>query len=195
MLSNKMTVSLMSLITIIVLAFVVPSAMAADPFDVTFEGRESVTYMVSTDTTVAVQDRPQDTALVVTIKSGLPVADFSPTVTAFDKNNIVIPNSISSDQIATGATIDELINDPAQSNAGRYDADYVPTSTERKYRLAIDPQGGTAGDPIVAKVVVKVGELTTNDPTAVDDKGALVKGEVVVLYSRHCRFGGTCGRR
>ena len=175
MLSNKMTVSLMSLITIIALAFVVPSAMAADPFDVTFEGRESVTYMVSTDTTVAVQDRPQDTALVVTIKSGLPVADFSPTVTAFDKNNIVIPNSISSDQIATGATIDELINDPAQSNAGRYDADYVPTSTERKYRLAIDPQGGTAGDPIVAKVVVKVGELTTNDPTAVDAKGALVK--------------------
>ena len=86
MLSKKMAFSLMSLITIF--AFVVPSAMAADPFDVTFEGPESVTYMVSTE--VAVQDRPQDTALVVTIKSGLPVADFSPTVIAFDKNNIVI---------------------------------------------------------------------------------------------------------
>ena len=172
--SKKMTLSLMSLITIFALAFVVSSADAADPFDVTFEGRESVTYIVDT-TEANVQDRPQDTAVVVTIKSGQPVADFSPTVTAFDKNNIVIPNSIASDQIASGATIDELINDPAQSTAGRYDADYVPTSTERKYRLAIDPQGSTAGDPIVAKVVVMVGELTTNDPTAVDDKGALVK--------------------
>ena len=36
MLSKKMTVSLMSLITILALAFVVPSAMAADDFDAKF---------------------------------------------------------------------------------------------------------------------------------------------------------------
>ena len=33
-------------------------------------------------------------------------------------------------------------------------------------------------DLIVAKVVVSVGELTTNDPTAVDAKGALVKAKL-----------------
>ena len=42
MLSKKMAFSLMSLITIFALALAVPSAMAADPFDVTFEGRESM---------------------------------------------------------------------------------------------------------------------------------------------------------
>ena len=172
MLSKKMAFSLMSLIAIF--AFVVPSAMAADPFDVTFEGRESVTYMVSTDTTVAVQDRPQDTAFVVTIKSGLPVADFSPSVKAFDKNNIEIPYAADGEQVGEGAVIGELTN-TGPTNSNRYDADYVATSTERKYRIAIDPQGQTAGDLIVAKVVVSVGELTTNDPTAVDAKGALVK--------------------
>ena len=174
MLSNKMTFSLMGLITIIALAFTVPSAMAADPFDVTFEGRESVTYMVDT-TEALVQNQPQDTALVVTIKSGLPVADLAPSVKAFDKNNIEIPYVDDSGQVGAGAVRTELTNDPTQSTSNSYDADYVPTSTERKYRIAIDPQGSTAGDPIVAKVIVSVGELTTNDPTAVDAKGALVK--------------------
>ena len=45
MLSKKMTFSLMSLITLLALAFVTLPASAADPFDVTFEGRESVTYI------------------------------------------------------------------------------------------------------------------------------------------------------
>ena len=44
MLSKKMAFSLMSLITILALALVTLPASAADPFDVTFEGRESVTY-------------------------------------------------------------------------------------------------------------------------------------------------------
>ena len=174
MLSKKMAVSLMSLITLLALAFAVPTAMAADPFDVTFEGRESVTYAVDT-TQSAVQNRPQDTALIVTIKSGQPVADFSPSVKAYDKNNIEIPYVDDSGQVGAGAVIGELTNDSNQAASARYDADYVPTSTERKYRVAIDPQGSSAGDLIVAKVIIKVGELTTNDPTAVDSKGALVK--------------------
>ena len=45
MLSKKMAFSLMSLITLLALAFVTLPASAADPFDVTFEGRESVTYI------------------------------------------------------------------------------------------------------------------------------------------------------
>ena len=46
MLSKKMTFSLMSLITLLALAFVTLPASAADPFDVTFEGRTAVTYTV-----------------------------------------------------------------------------------------------------------------------------------------------------
>ena len=84
MLSNKMAFSLMSLITLLALAFVTLPASAADPFDVTFEGRESVTYMVGTG------DVLQDTSVIVTIKSGLPVEAMLQSVKAFDKNNIEI---------------------------------------------------------------------------------------------------------
>ncbi len=44
MLSKKMAFSLMSLITLLRTCFRDLPASAADPFDVTFEGRESVTY-------------------------------------------------------------------------------------------------------------------------------------------------------
>ena len=44
MLSKKMTFSLMSLITLLALAFVVSSAMAAE-FAVKFEGRTALTYV------------------------------------------------------------------------------------------------------------------------------------------------------
>ena len=93
MLSKKMTFSLMSLITLLALAFVTLPASAADPFDVTFEGRESVTYIPvaagEIDQTDAV---PGAVTFTVTIKTGLPVADFTPTVVAFDKNNLVVAN-------------------------------------------------------------------------------------------------------
>ena len=42
MLSKKMTFSLMSLITLLAFAFVVPSAIAQDEFKVEFEGRTAV---------------------------------------------------------------------------------------------------------------------------------------------------------
>ena len=79
-------------------------------------------------------------------------------------------------EVRAGAFMVELTNDSTNGTAANnYDADYVPTSTMRKFWVGIDPQGEGATDLIVAKVVVSVGELTTNDPTAVDDKGALVK--------------------
>ena len=99
MLSKKMTFSLMSLITLLALAFVTLPASAADPFDVTFEGRESVTY-------IPVAADPATPALmsdvVVTIKTGLSVADPTAliTVTAFDKNNLVVVNG-DGDSVAT----------------------------------------------------------------------------------------------
>ena len=174
MLSKKMTFSLMSLITLLALAFVTLPASAADPFDVTFEGRTAVTYTVSTAEDI--QNRPQDTSVIVTIKTGLPVAAMKQSVTAFDKNNLPITGVGNADAngVTAGAVILELSSASGDIDNKNYDADYVPTSTMRKYWIGIDPQGGEATDLIVAKVVVSVPELTTNDPTAVDDKGALV---------------------
>ena len=50
MLSKKMTFSLMSLITLLAFAFVVSSAMAADPVVVTIEGRTAVSHAVDAST-------------------------------------------------------------------------------------------------------------------------------------------------
>ena len=185
MLSKKMAFSLMSLIAIF--AFVVPSAMAADPFDVTFEGRESVTYTpVDNDAEIA------DVTVTVTIKTGLSVAalDFvnhgtdeeddaderNLIVTAFDKNGLVVMTTSgvhdTTDTTTTNVptatlTSGVMIRESAES-------DYVPTGTQREYVVTIAP--GTAGtDTIVTKVVLTVEQLTTNDLTAVDAKGALVK--------------------
>ena len=95
MLSKKMAFSLMRLITIFALALVALPVSAADPFAVTFEGRESVTYTPVTTGT------PADVTVVVTIKTGQSVADPAPTVTAFDKNNIVVAGGASIAEQAT----------------------------------------------------------------------------------------------
>ena len=118
MLSKKMAFSLMSLITLLALGFVASPALAADPFDVTFEGRTAVTY-----TEAATGDSPAAVNVLVTIKTGLSVAvydivddpeppdaaDGTPVtidernliVTAFDKNNLVVDNGAGIAQQAT----------------------------------------------------------------------------------------------
>ena len=63
MLSKKMAFSLMSLITLLALAFVTLPASAADPFDVTFEGRESVNYVAGEI------GQPDAVTVTVTIKN------------------------------------------------------------------------------------------------------------------------------
>ena len=190
MLSKKMTFSLMSLITIFALAFVVSSADAADPFDITFEGRESITY-----TPVTGANSIPVVSVMVTIKSGQSIAaldyvnsDSAGTddadernliVTAFDKNGLVVAtvpanihsstgddNTPGSSALEAGAMIRESTED-----------DYVATGTQREYVVTIRPQRDdfNVGHPIVSKVVITVKQVTTNDLTAVDDKGALVK--------------------
>ena len=74
MLSKKMAFSLMSLITLLALAFVTLPASAADPFDVTFEGRESVNYVPVAAGEIAGQ--PLAVTVTVTIKTGLSVAAY-----------------------------------------------------------------------------------------------------------------------
>ena len=73
MLSKKMAFSLMSLITLLALAFVTLPASAADPFDVTFEGRESVTYI---PVAAGETGQPNAVTVTVTIKTGLSVAAY-----------------------------------------------------------------------------------------------------------------------
>ena len=68
MLSKKMAFSLMSLITLLALGFIASPALAADPFDVTFEGRTTVTYTEA--------DSPEAVNVLVTIKTGLSVAAY-----------------------------------------------------------------------------------------------------------------------
>ena len=151
MLAQKMAFSLISLIIIFALALVALPVAAADPFDVTFEGKESVTY--------APADDPVPVTVMVTIKMGQSVADPAPSLAVFDKNGIPIVNQ--SDE-PYGATI-------VESTA----VDYVAMGTQREYMLTIDPLPEEGR--MVAKVIVRVGELTTNDPTAIDDSGTLVK--------------------
>ena len=146
-----MAFSLMRLITLLALTLVALPALAADPFAVTFEGRESVTYTPVTTGTIAA------VTVVVTIKMGQSVADPAPTVSTFDKNNIAVTTGPATIAVGTAATTG--------------DPDYVATGAERKYVVTI-PGTNIAN---IAKVIVSVGELTTNDPTAVSATGALVK--------------------
>ena len=146
-----MAFSLMRLITLLALTLVALPALAADPFAVTFEGRESVTYTPVTTGTIAA------VTVVVTIKMGQSVADPAPTVSTFDKNNIAVTTGPATIAVGTAATTG--------------DPDYVATGAERKYVVTI-PGTNIAN---IAKVIVSVGELTTNDPTAVSATGELVK--------------------
>ena len=98
-------------------------------------------------------------------------------MTAFDKSGLVVPtlpisvyrtdtDGVPTDPLTSGV----MIRESAES-------DYVPTGTARDYVVTILPQAadGNGDAPIVAKVILTVKQLTTNDPTAVDAKGALVK--------------------
>ena len=111
----------------------------------------------------------------MTIKTGLSVADPAAmiTVTAFDKNNIVVPG---------GAAIGEQNADGIPLP----DTDYVATGTARNFVVTVDPN--IVEGTLVTKVVVSVATLTTNDLTAVDAKGAVVKTKLA-SYTRVITVG------
>ena len=108
-------------------------------------------------------------------------------VTAFDKNGLVVTS-------VGGTNADG--NVPTETTSGATIAvstasDYVATGTQRDYVVTILPQAVPAGAvdaPIVAKVILTVRQLTTNDPTAVDAKGVLVKTKLSA-YTRVITVG------
>ena len=80
MLSKKMTFSLMSLITLLAFAFVVPSAVAQKEFKVTVEGR----------TAVSQADSLKKTVITLKVTTDQPVADPMPTYQTFGTDGLEI---------------------------------------------------------------------------------------------------------
>ena len=153
MLSKKMAFSLMSLITLLSLAFVVPSAMAADPFKVTVEGRTAVNHEVNDQSAAA------DTAVNLKITTDQPVAialdDTTPqttnplglTIATFGKDGLAV---------ATPATV-----------ALDTDTDVMALNTARvRYYVVSVPSGAITEDTLPLRVVVTVPALTSSDVTA-----------------------------
>ena len=155
MLSKKMTVSLMSLITILALAFTVTPVMAVGEFSVTITGPTAVTYEedqtgdVEVDLELtAAQPIP---ALVGVIPAPTPaVATNHVTVTVFDKDGNVISSPSGTNSI-TDLTV----------------ADYaMRTGKMRKLRLSLGSGGFAQGVTTkVAKAIVTVKALTSTDPS------------------------------
>ena len=148
MLSNRMTVSLMSLITILALAFVVSPAMAQNEFKVTITGRTSVTHAVDSD------GDAEDTTIGLKIETARPVDimidDGDLTVNTFGKDGL---------EITTGAAtiaMDDSMN---------------KTATMSYYNVTVPADLATDAN-LPLRIVVTVSALTTIDPTVTTEKKA-----------------------
>ena len=149
-------------ITGLALLFTVLPASAADPLDATSDGKTAATAIP------LMTESPEAVTVVVTL-------DDTPaqTVTAFDKDNI---------EVMGGAVIVErsLTEDP---NA-------VATGNPRQYVVTITPQP-TADGPVVAKVVVSVGERTPQGPMPLTHrsyealKDRMQPGDVIAFSGTH----------
>ena len=162
MLSKKMTFSLMSLITILALAFTVTPVMAQGKgeFSVTIDGPTAVTYTLNTEGRAAMADVTVDLILTAgqlipnlmgVVPAPTPPVDTNHvTVTVFDKDGNVIgvtgsPNSI----------MDVVV------------AEYpMRTGKMRKLRLTLALGNfGSSATTKVAKAIVTVKALTSTDPS------------------------------
>ena len=164
MLSNKMTVSLMSLITILALAFAVPSA-TGDPFEITIAGPTALDYAVDTD---GAADFDVAVTTMLTVTSGQPIADLvytPPTVgTASPDTDTIKVYAFNkagfrfdSDSLLGGVTVvDQTL------------ADYA-MKTPKMHRLLVTITSGdsnTTADTAIQKVVIEIqGEIASTDPT------------------------------
>ena len=158
MLSNKMTFSLMSLITIIALAFVVPSAMAQD-----FAVELDTTGDISTAAGLQVR-HPADNMLEVTLKSAeaieLPAANVF--VTTYDRlgNLVSIPGATvdtedaSKEFVLTIEVTDAVTKVNIKINEGIASAD--PLSTKKSKKVNIDVHLLAVDDPDVAPRVYSI---------------------------------------
>ena len=151
MLSKKMAFSLMSLITLLALAFAVPSAMAA-AFEVKIAGPTTANY-VGTDGT-------DDIPVMLKVSSGQPIADLVATATPATTDTITV-YAFDED----GFLIDLADNDTGSVTvADQAIADY-PMKTPKEHRLLVTIMPDDPA-PDIAKVIIEIaGGITSADPT------------------------------
>ena len=182
MLSKKMAFSLMSLITILALAFAVTSAMAVGEFAVTVEGPTMVTY--EADATLS---NPLDAIkLKVTADQPIPSplitagADADPptntiSVAAFDEDGVMIDLTESN----TGTvTVTDLPKTPANTDDPSY---AMRTAKMRQLSVVITP--GTTST--IAEVIIGVTALTSTNPRIVLTPAATHAGANMSLAVYH----------
>ena len=157
MLSKKMTVSLMSLITLLAFAFVVPSAIAQDEFKVEFEGRTAV-------------DVDADEATVATLKvtTGQPVADMGITG---DVTNVLNMAVLVVDR--NGLTITYTVTITEDATFG-----VMKTAKVRRFNLSFPGVSETDQVNLPYTVYITVPALTTSNPTVATDKKANISKAV-----------------
>ena len=185
MLSNKMTVSLMSLITLLVFSLVAGDAFAAEkPFEIKIVGRTAVTYTALEDD-LSTTDVDEDEVMVdLMIESAQPVGALTVTPVAFDKNGFVLAQGANPTDDGVDIetiTVDDLPITPANADDPFY---AMRTAKNRQLRVTItqivDPDDATKGR--IAKVVISIpaGQETT-DPTVLATDGTDTKLDVSKL--------------
>ena len=154
MLSNKMTVSLMSLIIILALAFVAPSAMAQ--VEVTLSGKTSVPHG---GTTASPADTTVDFVIATDKNTAMPdlapAADDDPGVRAvvFDKNGSVVDQGTNAVTFAQNANM-------ASTGMRKYITATVPFQLN-----GTNPDPPTGGPNLPLRVVVTIPAFSPSDPS------------------------------
>ena len=154
MLSKKMTFSLMSLITLLAFAFVVPSAVAQKEFKVTVEGRTAVSQAATGDTVVTLK-----------VTTDQPVANPMPTAKTFGTDGLEI----------LAADYDVAIAE---------DTEYaMRTAKVRRFTVTlpnvVDTALSPAANPLPYTIYLTVAAQTTTDPTVADTDKANVSKPVI----------------
>ena len=185
MLSNKMTVSLMSLITIFALAFVVSPAMAVD-FEVMIEGPRVVTYTTDADGDVSSANIEID--LLVTSEEALlePLTTGTVTDGALEADTANITGEIRDSRgFITNIWADARVtvaDDLVATFAAR-------TVKQRQLSVTIDPQTAD-GDPIIDQISITIPAFETPDTRVGDahDMSIAVTHTILVRHENDVNY-------
>ena len=178
MLSKKMAFSLMSLITLLALAFVAPSAIAADDFDAGFSvmrvsavSDHNAAYGMDIDVTLTFGAQVDGTKATLTIfvedKFGAQTSVSAPTITRKDLNTAPGADGVQNDNKAFTFTIPASAtgaNDvKVHLHVTKGVAEIVPTGsvkTSKEGKLTIDLVGPEViGAPTVVSIVLAPGVI------------------------------------
>ena len=159
MLSKKMTVSLMSLITIFALAFAVPGALA-DTFDVTVSTH-------NTDYRYASAASGTEIPIRIMLTSAQPVTDAAAlgalTLTAY-----TAAGASATSRITTALAVDNTYNN---------------TPTKKRFTFTVTPSDGGNPATVVAEITLDVDELTSSD-LRIKDKGTVTEGALTFTFTQ-----------